>query len=54
MICYGPVEAAIFGEDDWNVLPSLRLNAGIRFSLFNVERKAYTLLEPRALEMVAT
>ena len=21
-------EAAVFGEDDWNVLPSLRLNAG--------------------------
>ena len=41
-------EAAVFGEDDWNVLPSLRLNAGLRFSLFNVERKAYTLLEPRA------
>lgn len=41
-------EAALFGEDDWNVLPSLRLNAGLRFSLFNVERKTYTLWEPRA------
>ncbi|MDD2953217.1 MAG: TonB-dependent receptor [Parabacteroides sp.] len=41
-------EAAVFGEDDWTVSPSLRLNAGLRFSLFNVERKTYTLLEPRA------
>lgn len=41
-------EAALFGEDDWKLLPGLRLNAGLRFSLFNVERKAYALLEPRA------
>lgn len=41
-------EAAVFGEDDWDILPALRLNAGLRLSLFNVERKTYTLLEPRA------
>lgn len=41
-------EAAVFAEDDWDVLPTLRLNGGLRFSLFNVERKVYTLPEPRA------
>lgn len=41
-------EVAAFIEDDWDVLPSLRLNGGLRFSLFNVERKTYALLEPRA------
>lgn len=41
-------EAAIFGEDDWTLSPGLRLNAGLRFSLFSVERKTYALLEPRA------
>ena len=41
-------EAAVFAEDDWTIVPALRLNAGLRFSLFHVENKTYTLAEPRA------
>lgn len=40
-------EAAVFIEDDWDILPVLRVNGGLRLSLFNVERKTYVLLEPR-------
>lgn len=40
-------EAGVFAEDDWTLLPSVRINAGVRFSLFNVQGKAYTGVEPR-------
>lgn len=40
-------EAGAFVEDDWTISPVLRLNAGLRLSLFNVERKTYAGIEPR-------
>lgn len=40
-------EAGVFAEDDWTLLPSVRINAGVRFSLFNVQGKTYTGVEPR-------
>lgn len=41
-------EAGVFAEDDWTLSPTLKFNAGLRFSLFNVQNKTYTNLEPRA------
>ena len=40
-------EAALYAEDDWDISDAFRLNAGLRFSLFNVEGKTYTGWEPR-------
>ena len=40
-------EAALYAEDDWDISEAFRLNAGLRFSLFNVEGKTYTGWEPR-------
>lgn len=40
-------EVAFYGEDDWDLTKKLRLNAGMRFSLFNVDDKTYTAVEPR-------
>lgn len=40
-------EAGIFAEDDWSLSDAVRVNAGLRFSLFNVQGKTYTGLEPR-------
>lgn len=40
-------EFSLFAEDDWTLTPTLRLNAGLRFSLFNIQRKTYATLEPR-------
>lgn len=40
-------ELAVYAEDDWTVNHFIRLNAGIRFSLYNVRQKTYTSLEPR-------
>lgn len=40
-------EAGVYAEDDWTLSSALRLNAGLRFSLFNVQGKTYTGLEPR-------
>lgn len=40
-------EAAAYAEDDWEISDAFRLNAGLRFSLFSVENKTYTGLEPR-------
>lgn len=40
-------EAAAYAEDDWTLSPSLRLNAGLRLSLFHIDRKVYAGLEPR-------
>lgn len=40
-------EASLFAEDDWTLTDAFRLNAGLRLSLFNIERTTYALLEPR-------
>lgn len=40
-------EGSLFLEDDWDVSEALRVNAGLRFSLFDVEGKTYTGIEPR-------
>lgn len=40
-------EAGVFAEDDWGLCDAVRVNAGLRFSLFNVQDKTYTGLEPR-------
>ncbi|WP_374044519.1 TonB-dependent receptor domain-containing protein [uncultured Parabacteroides sp.] len=40
-------ELSAFAEDDWTLTPALRLNAGVRLSLFNIDRKTYTGVEPR-------
>lgn len=40
-------EAGVFAEDDWSLCDAVRVNAGLRFSLFNVQGKTYTGLEPR-------
>ncbi len=40
-------ELSAFAEDDWTLAPALRLNAGVRLSLFNIDRKTYTGVEPR-------
>lgn len=40
-------EAGVYAEDDWTLSSALRLNAGLRLSLFNVQGKTYTGLEPR-------
>ena len=40
-------EASIFIEDDWDINRFLRVNVGIRSSLFNVQGKTYQTIEPR-------
>lgn len=40
-------EAGVFAEDDWSLSKAVRVNAGLRFSLFNVQGKTYMGLEPR-------
>ncbi len=40
-------EAGVYAEDDWTLSSAVRLNAGLRFRLFNVQGKTYTGLEPR-------
>lgn len=40
-------EVGVYAEDDWTLSSAVRLNAGLRFSLFNVQGKTYTGLEPR-------
>lgn len=40
-------EVGVFAEDDWSLSSTLRLNAGLRFSLFNVQQKTYAAVEPR-------
>lgn len=41
------VESAVYLEDDYKILPSLKTNIGIRFSHFNTQGKNYFRLEPR-------
>lgn len=40
-------EAGVYAEDDWSLSEAVRVNAGLRFSLFNVQGKTYAGLEPR-------
>lgn len=40
-------EGSVFLEDDWDITDRLRVNGGMRFSLFHVEGKMYTGIEPR-------
>lgn len=40
-------ELAAYAEDDWSISDALRLNAGLRFSLFNIDDRTYTGIEPR-------
>ncbi|MDL2255437.1 TonB-dependent receptor, partial [Parabacteroides sp. OttesenSCG-928-K15] len=40
-------EAALYAEDDWSITPRFKVNPGLRFSLFHVERKTYAALDPR-------
>lgn len=35
-------------EDDWTIAKSLKANMGVRLTLFNVEGRTYTSVEPRA------
>lgn len=40
-------EFALYAEDDWDISQKMKLNAGMRFSLFNVDNKTYTAIDPR-------
>jgi outer membrane receptor for ferrienterochelin and colicin len=40
-------ELALYAEDDWDISEKIRLNAGLRFSLFNVDGKNYAAIDPR-------
>ncbi|MDR2466376.1 MAG: TonB-dependent receptor [Prevotellaceae bacterium] len=40
-------ELALYAEDDWDMSENMKLNAGLRFSLFNVNEKTYTAIDPR-------
>jgi len=40
-------EFGVYIEDDWTLSPALRVNAGLRYSLFHVNGKLYRGLEPR-------
>jgi outer membrane receptor for ferrienterochelin and colicin len=40
-------DLALYVEDDWNISKKIRLNAGLRFSLFNVDGENYTAIDPR-------
>lgn len=40
-------ETALYAEDDYRLCSVIRLNAGLRFSLYNADGKTYTNVEPR-------
>lgn len=40
-------ELSAFIEDDWSLSSAIRLNAGLRLSMFNIDGKTYTGIEPR-------
>ena len=40
-------ELAAYAEDDWSISDAFRLNVGLRFSLFNIDNRTYTGIEPR-------
>ncbi len=43
----GANEFAVYVEDDWDIVRRLKLNGGVRFSLFNVAGKTYSAIDPR-------
>ena len=43
------METSLYIEDEWKILPQLKMNAGLRFSNFNHKAKSYFGLEPRLL-----
>lgn len=48
-------EFIAYAEDNFDISPRLKLNAGVRLSLFNVEKTNYLSLQPRAsLRFMAT
>ncbi|MBC9909166.1 TonB-dependent receptor [Chitinophaga varians] len=40
-------EMTLYAEDDWELSKNLKVNAGLHFSAFNVEKRLYTSLQPR-------
>ena len=40
-------EVAFYAEDEWDISKKIRVSTGLRFSLFNVDKKTYTALDPR-------
>lgn len=40
-------EVSAYVEDNFNLTPRLRVNAGLHFSLFHVQKKSYFSVEPR-------
>lgn len=40
-------ELGVYVEDDWKLCNAVRLNAGLRFSLYGADQKTYANLEPR-------
>ena len=40
-------ELGIYAEDEWKLNNAIRLNTGLRFSLYKINNKTYTNLEPR-------
>lgn len=40
-------ELALYAEDDWDIAEFLKLNVGLRHSLYSVSGKTYSSLEPR-------
>lgn len=40
-------EFAFYAEDDWDITAAFRLNFGARFSMFNVNNRTYTAIDPR-------
>ena len=43
------IETSLYFEDEWRIIPQLKMNAGLRFSNFNHKAKSYFGLEPRLL-----
>lgn len=44
---YSANEANLYIEDDWKIASHFRLNAGLHFSFFNIDRKTHYNLSPR-------
>lgn len=40
-------ELALYAENDWEISPEINFNAGLRFSLLNVNTKTYAAIDPR-------
>ena len=40
-------ELAVFAEDDWAISSIVRVNAGLRLNMYNIQKKTYVSLDPR-------